>query len=213
MTHAQGNQTEHSDKRRRGNLNVFKVGNLVLLDTKNLPLKVVSFVESNKLKHRFIGPFAALARHGVAYTIDLPKSMATHPTFYVGHLKRYHDPLGLPSRTEEDQGENSPPRNEAESYGQPELPVSKPVHETQVGTHASHTKDMTVRSGKNSGKNYTHMPSSTSTPVARKRAFGHAPHGLDRLSLDGNSWEPEDRLRVDCPKAVEIWDQKQPGHK
>ncbi|POM65322.1 Hypothetical protein PHPALM_18980 [Phytophthora palmivora] len=24
--------------------------------------------------------------------------MATHPTFYVGRLKRYHDPLGLPSR-------------------------------------------------------------------------------------------------------------------
>ncbi|POM69669.1 Pol protein [Phytophthora palmivora] len=23
-----------------------------------------------------------------------------------------------------------------------------------------------------------------------------------------NSWEPEDRLRVDCPKAVEIWDQQ-----
>ncbi|POM63219.1 Pol protein, partial [Phytophthora palmivora] len=58
---------------------------------------------SNKLKHRFIGPFAVLARHGAAYTIDLPKSMATHPTFYVGRVKRYHDPLGLPSRTEEDQ--------------------------------------------------------------------------------------------------------------
>ncbi|POM78175.1 Pol protein, partial [Phytophthora palmivora] len=28
-----------------------------------------------------------------------------------------------------------------------------------------------------------------------------------------NSWEPEDRLRVDCPKAVEIWDQQQPGRK
>ncbi|POM79517.1 Pol protein [Phytophthora palmivora] len=34
---------------------------------------------------------------GTAYTIDLPKSMATHPTFYVGRLKRYHDPLGLRS--------------------------------------------------------------------------------------------------------------------
>ncbi|POM61719.1 Pol protein [Phytophthora palmivora] len=54
-----------------------KKSELVLLDTKNLPLKVVSSVESNKLKHRFIGPFAVLARHGAAYTIDLPKSMAT----------------------------------------------------------------------------------------------------------------------------------------
>ncbi|POM77302.1 Hypothetical protein PHPALM_5335 [Phytophthora palmivora] len=51
--------------------------------------------------------------------------MATHLTFYVGRLKRYHDPLGLPSRTEEDQGENSPPRNEAESSGQPWVPVLK----------------------------------------------------------------------------------------
>ncbi|POM79954.1 Pol protein [Phytophthora palmivora] len=61
--------------------------------------------ESNKLKHRFIGPFAVLARHGAAYTIDLPKSMATHPTFYVRRLKRYQDPLGLPSRRAEAQGE------------------------------------------------------------------------------------------------------------
>ncbi|POM70140.1 Hypothetical protein PHPALM_13470 [Phytophthora palmivora] len=71
--------------------------------------------------------------------------MATHPTFYVGRLKRYHDSLGLPSRTEEE-GESSPPRNEAESSGQPELPVSKPVNETQADTHASHTKGTTGRS-------------------------------------------------------------------
>ncbi|POM59670.1 LOW QUALITY PROTEIN: Pol protein [Phytophthora palmivora] len=122
--------------------NCFKQGELVLLDTKNLPINLVSSVGSNKLKHRFIGPFAVLARHGAAYTIDLPKSMATHPTFCVGRLKRYHDPLGLPSRTEEDQGENSPPRNE--SSGQPELPVSKSVTDTQAGTHESHTKGMTV---------------------------------------------------------------------
>ncbi|POM62337.1 Pol protein [Phytophthora palmivora] len=101
--------------------------------TKNLPLKVVSSVESNKLKHRFIGPFTVLARHGAAYTIDLPKSMATHPTFYVGRLKRYHDPLGLPSQTEE----------------------------TKTGTHESHTKGMTIQSGKYSGKNYTHKPSAS----------------------------------------------------
>ncbi|POM60118.1 Pol protein [Phytophthora palmivora] len=140
MALAQDKQKEYSDKKGRGNLNVFKQGELVLLDTKKLPTNLVSSVGSNKLKHRFIGPFAGLDRHGTAYTIDLPKSMATHPTFYVGRLKRYHNPLGLPSRTEEDQGENSPPRNEAESSGQPELPVSKPVTDTQVGTHASHTK-------------------------------------------------------------------------
>ncbi|POM76743.1 LOW QUALITY PROTEIN: Pol protein [Phytophthora palmivora] len=85
MIHVRDKQNEYFDREGRGNL----------ISTKNLPLKVVSSVESNKLKHRFIGPFAVLARHGMAYTIDLPKAMATHPTFYVGHLKRYHDPQGL----------------------------------------------------------------------------------------------------------------------
>ncbi|POM59776.1 Pol protein [Phytophthora palmivora] len=105
MALAQDKQKEYSDTKSRGNLNVFRNGDLVLLDTKNLPLKMVSSVESNKLNHRIIGPFAVLARHGAAYaayTIDLSKSMATHPTFYVGRLKRYHEPLGPPSRTEED---------------------------------------------------------------------------------------------------------------
>ncbi|POM58395.1 Pol protein [Phytophthora palmivora] len=60
--------------------------------------------------------------------------MVTHPTFYVGRLKRYHDPLGPSPRMEEGQGESSPPRNEAESSGQPEQPVSEPANEIQTGT-------------------------------------------------------------------------------
>ncbi|POM77015.1 Pol protein [Phytophthora palmivora] len=70
MALAQDKQKEYSDTKSRGNLNVFRKGDLVLLDTKNLPLKVVSSLESKTLKHRFIGPFAVLARHGAAYTID-----------------------------------------------------------------------------------------------------------------------------------------------
>ncbi|POM79929.1 Pol protein [Phytophthora palmivora] len=76
--------------------------------------------------------------------------MATHPTFYVGRLKRCHDPLGPSLRTEEGQGESSPSQNEAESSGQPELPMAKPVNETQAGTHAGHTKGVTVPNGKSS---------------------------------------------------------------
>ncbi|POM79723.1 Hypothetical protein PHPALM_2539 [Phytophthora palmivora] len=72
--------------------------------------------------------------------------MATHPTFYVGRLKRYHDPLGLPSRTEEDQGENSPPRNEAESSGKPELPVSKPVTDTDCSRSSAVNTPMELMS-------------------------------------------------------------------
>ncbi|POM75505.1 Hypothetical protein PHPALM_7384 [Phytophthora palmivora] len=182
MAPAQDKQKEYSDKK-------------ILLDTKNLPLKVVSSVESNKLKHRFIGPFAVLVRHGAAYTIDLKKSIATHRTFYVGRLKRYHDVLGPPSQMEGGHGESSSPRNQAESSGQPELPVSKSVHDTQTGIHASHTKGMMVPNGKNLGKNYTHKPSGknlgknnthkpigTSNPAAHKRASDQIapPAPLDR---------------------------------
>ncbi|GMF45526.1 unnamed protein product [Phytophthora fragariaefolia] len=105
MAQAQDRQKEYSDRSGRGNLNVFNVGGLVLLDARNLPLDTVSSVGSNKLKHRLIGSFAVLGRHGNAYTIDLPKSMKTHPTFYVGRLKRYHDPQGRSAPDDPSQGQ------------------------------------------------------------------------------------------------------------
>ncbi|KAE8991094.1 hypothetical protein PF005_g19235 [Phytophthora fragariae] len=46
-------------------------------------------VGSTKLRPRFVGPFTVIGVHGHAYTLDLPSSMATHPTFYVGLLKPY----------------------------------------------------------------------------------------------------------------------------
>ncbi|KAG2894140.1 hypothetical protein PC114_g16024 [Phytophthora cactorum] len=134
MVIAQDRQKEYSDKHGRGNVNVFKVGDLVLLDTRNLPLATVSSVGSNKLKHRFIGPFAVLARHGASYTINLPKSMKTHPTFYVGRLKRYHDPQGsaapqMPQASHEE--EDPTPRNE----NQPQ--TSSNVQRRKAKTHAA----------------------------------------------------------------------------
>ncbi|GMF35168.1 unnamed protein product [Phytophthora fragariaefolia] len=105
MAQAQDRQKEYAGRNGRGNLNVFNVGDLVLLDSRNLPLDTVSSVKSNKLKHRFVGPFAVLGRHGNAYTIDLPKSMKTHPTFYVGRLKRYHDPQGQSAPDDMSQGQ------------------------------------------------------------------------------------------------------------
>ncbi|POM59144.1 Pol protein [Phytophthora palmivora] len=118
MASDQDKQKEYLDKKGRGNLTVFKQGELVL-------------------------------------------QWRRRPTFYVGRLKRYHDPLDPSPRTEEGQGENSPPRNEAESSGQSELPVSKPVNGTQA--HASHMKGITVPNGKNLGKNHTRKPSAHPT--------------------------------------------------
>ncbi|KAG3234376.1 hypothetical protein PI124_g20567 [Phytophthora idaei] len=48
-----------------------------------------------KLKPRFIGPFKVVAKKGLAYTLNLPKKMRTHPVFYVGSLKPYQDPAQM----------------------------------------------------------------------------------------------------------------------
>ncbi|KAG2815379.1 hypothetical protein PC113_g23215 [Phytophthora cactorum] len=52
----------------------------------------VSVVFKTKLRPRFIGPFQVAAKKGLAYTLNLPKKMRTHPVFYVGLLKPYQDP-------------------------------------------------------------------------------------------------------------------------
>ncbi|KAE9036375.1 hypothetical protein PR003_g4851 [Phytophthora rubi] len=90
MSAAQDTQKEHSDRQGRNNTHVFKLGDQVLLNAKNLPTQAVSAVGSTKLRPRFVGPFTVIGVHGHAYTLDLPTSMATHPTFYVGLLKPYH---------------------------------------------------------------------------------------------------------------------------
>ncbi|KAE8965761.1 hypothetical protein PR002_g28586 [Phytophthora rubi] len=72
----------------------------------------VSAVGSTKLRPRFVGPFTVIGVHGHAYTLDLPSSMATHPTFYVGLLKPYR-PAGAvepeePTGSQSTAGRRSP---------------------------------------------------------------------------------------------------------
>ena len=56
----------------------------------NLLRHTVTKVGSNKLLPKFIGLFRVLRRIGNAYTIELPRKMRTHPTFYVGRLRPYY---------------------------------------------------------------------------------------------------------------------------
>ncbi|KAE9214239.1 hypothetical protein PF004_g15106 [Phytophthora fragariae] len=86
---AQDIQKEQSDRQGRKNTQVFKLGDQVLLNAKNLPTQAVSAVGSTKLRPRFVGPFTVIGVHGHAYMLDLPSSMATDPTFYVDLLKPY----------------------------------------------------------------------------------------------------------------------------
>ncbi|KAE9027097.1 hypothetical protein PR003_g12828 [Phytophthora rubi] len=95
MAESQDVQKEQADARGRGNVENFEVGDLVLLNAKNLPTHAVSAVFKTKLRPRFIGPFKVVAKKGLAYTLNLPKKMRTHPVFYVGLLKPYRDPSML----------------------------------------------------------------------------------------------------------------------
>ncbi|GMF32444.1 unnamed protein product [Phytophthora lilii] len=82
-------QKLNADNANRGNTNESKRGSLVLLATQNLPRHAVSDFGASKLAPRSIGPFTVQARHGNAYTLDIPSGMRLHPTFYVGRLKPY----------------------------------------------------------------------------------------------------------------------------
>ncbi|KAG3134667.1 hypothetical protein PI126_g18592 [Phytophthora idaei] len=82
MAESQDLQKEYADTRGRGNVERFEVGDLVLLNTKTLPSRAVSADFKMKLRLRFIGPFKVVAKKGLAYTLNLPKKMRTHPVFY-----------------------------------------------------------------------------------------------------------------------------------
>ncbi|GMF49040.1 unnamed protein product [Phytophthora fragariaefolia] len=183
MAQAQDRQKEYSDRNGRGNLNVFNMGELVLLDTRNLPLDTVSSVGSNKLMHRFIGAFAVLRRHVNAYTIDLPKSMKTHPAFYVGRLKRYHDPQGQSAPDDPSQGQEEvieSLQNQRESQtplGVPRKPVQ--ARGKRVGSPAGRmTKVRAIgvpQQGlhKPGGPSVAHHTSESRTTVGSRAAGSH----------------------------------------
>jgi hypothetical protein len=83
-------QKRNADKNGRANVLSFNEGDLVLLSTTNLPTHAVTNVGSSKLLPKYVGPFRVLRRMGSAYTLELPRRMRTHPTFYVGRLRPYH---------------------------------------------------------------------------------------------------------------------------
>ena len=92
MAESQDKQKETADAKSRGCIERYEVGDQVLLNAKNLPTKVVSAVFKTKLRPRYIGPFTVVAKKGLAYTLNLPRKLRTHPVFYVGLLKPYRDP-------------------------------------------------------------------------------------------------------------------------
>jgi hypothetical protein len=107
MQQAQERYTKYYDAKRQDSTNVFKVGDLVWLNRKNInttrPLL--------KLDHKLIGPFRIKAKvSDLAFTLDLPATMDCHPTFGVSLLEK-HKP------GHHDQPQDPPPRIEIDSHG------------------------------------------------------------------------------------------------
>ncbi|KAE8892257.1 hypothetical protein PF005_g16409 [Phytophthora fragariae] len=139
MAAAQNTQKEPSDRQGRKNTQVFQLGDQVLLNAQNFPTQAVSAVGSTKLRPRFVAPFTVIGVHGHAYTLDLPSSMATNPTFYVGLLKPYR-PAGAvepdePTGLQNTAGRRSPSSERAlpREAGQMQEPEPDQDHEPLRG--------------------------------------------------------------------------------
>ncbi|OWZ04387.1 hypothetical protein PHMEG_00023716 [Phytophthora megakarya] len=85
MAESQDVQKEHVDA--EAIYGTFMLG----IKAKNFPTHAVLTDFKMKLHPRFIGPFTVVAKKGMAYTLDLPSKMQTHPVFYVGLVKPYRD--------------------------------------------------------------------------------------------------------------------------
>lgn len=75
----------YANKKRRDL--IFNVGEFVLLNSKNIRLKVDG---PKKLMHRYLDPFEILNKVGpVAYKLRIPASMEVHDVFHVSLLRPY----------------------------------------------------------------------------------------------------------------------------
>jgi hypothetical protein len=74
---------------RRKDAPILKIGQPVLLSTKNLKFK---HTRTRKLLPRFIGPFPIVQEvSSVAFRIRLPKTLRVHDVFHVSMLKPYKE--------------------------------------------------------------------------------------------------------------------------
>ncbi|KAE9010917.1 hypothetical protein PF005_g17558 [Phytophthora fragariae] len=116
-------QKQNADKRGRKNMATFETGDQVLLSTDGIWSSAVTNRGASKLAPRFIGPFSVMKVNGEAYTMDIPTSLRLHPTFYVGHLKKYHAAT-IPS--------TNPPAPERRASGPHDAQSSPPTGEVEL---------------------------------------------------------------------------------
>ena len=171
MADSQDKQKEQADAKGRGCIDSYEAGDQVLLNARKLPKNVVFAVFKTKLRLRFIGPFTVIAKKGLAYTLNLPRKLRTHPVLYVGLLKPYHGP-SLVDRTalEPEGGTSSPPAASSSS--------ASPVHPAVAGcTPPSTVACRTSRSNRDVSSAHATEPTQSMT-VHERVALGRGSPGF-----------------------------------
>ncbi|KAF1321089.1 Retrovirus polyprotein, partial [Globisporangium splendens] len=88
MTKAQERMKFYYDKNRKAQL--FEVGDLVLLDGRNLDIRHKGSARSKKLAPRYIGPFPIVKKiQKDSYEPEVSKDLKLHPVFHTSLLKPY----------------------------------------------------------------------------------------------------------------------------
>ena len=88
MADSQDKQKEQIDAKGRSRIEMYEVGDQVLLNATNIPTNEVSAVFKTKLLPRFIGLFTVVDKKVLVYTLSLPCKLRTHPVFYLATLRR-----------------------------------------------------------------------------------------------------------------------------
>ena len=90
LTLAQQRQIQYANEKRKHI--EYKVGNKILLSTKNFTTSTDKNRPTKKLTPKFVGPFKILEEiSGTAYKVELPHNMKIHPVFHVSLLKPYKE--------------------------------------------------------------------------------------------------------------------------
>lgn len=94
LIEAQDRQTKYADQHRRHE--EFKIGDKVLLSTKNIQNPADRNRPKQKMTPKFIGPYDIVnVISPVAYRLNLPSTLRIHPVFHVSLLKQYHETPGI----------------------------------------------------------------------------------------------------------------------
>jgi len=94
---AQTRLTKNANKHRHPH--PFKVGDMVMVSTKELDLENFTTQPNHALSARFIGPYRILKAVGeTSFRVQYPAHVGLHPVIHASQLKLYHTPEAFPDR-------------------------------------------------------------------------------------------------------------------